>query len=414
VNDTLPETAGRSGARTCPGCGAPVSESDRFCRACGCDLRSDHAAIDSYLAKAVPARVDAILGERLKDQKVVEVETAELLAERAIKWLRTIGFLLGIPAVLFGALLSFVGFTTYSQLQQAADRVTVLKAEIAGLESQLGDPKQQLSRVNQELAGIQRELGSAKTQLAKVDERQGSLEQQLTSIRGRLDFCPAKGLSIQIKEKLQDGLSRFIAYLQEVGFQGLDDHVAVCIYSRDDPIQNPRYASASESTNAFYAENALYIHQAMTSDLTVALIQYAHHALLRRAGSPQFQSDVMYGLSDYFVASFTGKPEIGAGLGTLLGLPTPYVRNIDNALAYAAVPDEVHQHGAVWGGALWSCRQAQGAPAVDRVALGAWQAVAGSATAADTAKRFGAALAASGGDARQCLTQEINRRGLPH
>src|SRR2546429_42129 len=85
---------------TCPQCGAALGQGDRFCRGCGLELDGDQEKLFALIERIVPDRVDAALKVRLKEQKVVEIETAELLAERAVKWLKILGFLLGIPVIL--------------------------------------------------------------------------------------------------------------------------------------------------------------------------------------------------------------------------------------------------------------------------------------------------------------------------
>jgi hypothetical protein len=129
---------------------------------------------------------------------------------------------------------------------------------------------------------------------------------------------------------------------------------------------------------------------------------------------PSFNTAVENALADYFPASFLGSALIGAKLGRLFKLPTPYIRNLDNSLTYGAVRDEPHQRGEVWAGALWACRQAVEQSAVDRAAFEAWKLAAQSHSQAEVAKRFGAGLAAAAEQPRQCLGQEITRRGLPH
>jgi hypothetical protein len=151
----------------CSRCGAPMERVDRFCRACGLEVRPDAAAIDNYLAEILPGRVDAALGKRVKEQKIVEVETAELLADRAIKWLRTLGFFLGIPAAAFLALITFVGLKTYSDIERVADRA-------AELEKQLVGPQQQLKKVNDELGNLQQALETAKTSLTSQISQVGN------------------------------------------------------------------------------------------------------------------------------------------------------------------------------------------------------------------------------------------------
>jgi hypothetical protein len=234
----------------------------------------------------------------------------------------------------------------------------------------------------------------------------------LNAIRGRLDFSPSSNLSPELKEKLQDGLAHFITFLIDIGFQGLDDRVSVHIFSKEEPLQG-QFADQNENINAFYVDKVLYIHRAMADDLSVALREYSHHALEKGSQHPVFDTDVENGLADYFSASFLESPLIGGKLGSLFGLPTPFIRNLDNSLRYPAVPNEPHSRGAVWAGALWACRQATERAAVDRVAFEAWKAASHDANAERIDQRFGGSLLSASGRAGECLTREIARRGLP-
>ncbi len=101
----------------CPTCGFTSDAADRFCRNCGAELKADTEAVLAVVARLLPERIDALLKERFKEQKLVEVETAELLADRAIKWLKILGFFVGIPVVLIAVFLSFLGIQSWLQAQ---------------------------------------------------------------------------------------------------------------------------------------------------------------------------------------------------------------------------------------------------------------------------------------------------------
>jgi hypothetical protein len=152
----------------------------------------------------------------------------------------------------------------------------------------------------------------------------------------------------------------------------------------------------------------------MSSDMSVFLREYAHHALSQASrGNPGAGATaVESALADYLPASFLGSPLIGEGLGKLFKLPTSYIRRLDNALRWDQVDDEVHARGEVWAGALWSCRQQLGQAAVDGWAVQAWFAMV-SSTGAAFEPRFGAALAAAAAPAGPCLAGELQQRHLP-
>ena len=379
-----------------------MERADRYCRACGLEVRADAAAIDKYLSEILPGRVNAALEKRVSEQKIVEVETAEAVADRAMKWLRTLGFFLGIPAAAFLALLTFVGLKSYSDIESAANHA-------ADLEKRLTGPEQQLDKAIKDLGELQKALEGAKITLSQVGDRQSNLEGQLNAIKGRLDFSPSSNLTPELKGKLQDGLAHFIVYLTGIGFRDLDDRVVVTVYSAEQPLHG-QFANQTENINAFYNSGVLYIHRAMADDLSVALIEYMHH-VLEAQRLPD--SDLYYGLSDYFAASFLNSPVIGAGLGHLLKLSTPFIRNLDNNVGYTEVTTEPHDRGRVWGGALWRCRQATDQAGADHAAFEALRAVTEGAPSRNIDKVFGTKLTSQSDQVGECLAKEISRRALP-
>jgi hypothetical protein len=94
----------KGGASECARYGQSYDAGDLFCRNCGLEVRDDAGAIEAYLAKVVPVRVDAILKDRFRDQKVVEVETASkhrksvVWIAKCLQWASTLIVERGRPA----------------------------------------------------------------------------------------------------------------------------------------------------------------------------------------------------------------------------------------------------------------------------------------------------------------------------
>jgi hypothetical protein len=413
--DAVPESAKRDG-QACPRCQAAHQACDRFCRNCGLELRDDAGAIEAYLARILPERIDSALRSRFKDQKVVEVEVSEKVAERAMGWLKTLAFFLGIPALILGAILSFLGIKTYSDIEKASQKATEFERVVSGAEQKFEGVQKRVDSLDVTLKNAQARIDN---QLAQLEGQQQSLQAQVKSIENRLRFCPSKGLSSALRESLQGQLSKFIVHLERVGFRELDEQVLVCIYSKDDPLE--KYKDMSDVRNAFYnpADRTIYIHADLSSVASVALREYTHHALSKAA--PRIMSidearEIESGLADYFAASFLGEPGIGDTLGPLFGLNTSYLRTLANDLKYAAVRSDPHSRGEVWSAALWRCRTQLGRDAVDKISLQAWSGLADQAAKPDIAKKFGAFLIAQERTAagQVCLMQQLAQRGLPH
>ena len=193
MNDAPIQTAATQG-HSCPQCGTILDAQDRFCRSCGLEQNIDTAAVASLIGRILPGRIDAALKDRLRDQTTVELETAELVAERAMKWLKTLGFFLGIPIVVVIALFSFVGIKTWSDMQNVATQtvnlqktLTDLASQTADLQKTLVEPKRQLAQAVHEIDQLKANLADAKTllagQLSEVSSRQNELKNDLDSYR---------------------------------------------------------------------------------------------------------------------------------------------------------------------------------------------------------------------------------------
>ena len=160
----------------CTQCHAECTADDRFCRSCGTYLREDAQAIDAYLTKIVPERIDAALAIRFRDQKIVEVETAQKLAERAMGWLKLVGFFVGIPILVGGAVLSFLGIKTYSDLELASQKATKLESLVSTAEKQFGGVQKRVDELDVALKDARSRIDE---QIAQISTRQQSLQAQV-------------------------------------------------------------------------------------------------------------------------------------------------------------------------------------------------------------------------------------------
>jgi hypothetical protein len=181
MGDTNSEPAVKQSA--CVRCSAPTESSDRYCRNCGMEVASEDAKTEAYLAEILPTRVDALLEKRFKDQKLIEVETTELISERAIKWLKIFGFFLGIPIALTISVLTFLGVKTLRNIEDAAVRVTALESALSGPEAQLPEIKRRVGDLNSRISGLEsmtdQTQSAARTSLLQL---QTNVQDQISSL----------------------------------------------------------------------------------------------------------------------------------------------------------------------------------------------------------------------------------------
>ena len=72
----------------CTRCRTSNPEGKKFCGDCGASLDPQVAAGELDLRR----QIEVVLEERLKDQKVVEIEVAQAVATRLVDWTKLLGF----------------------------------------------------------------------------------------------------------------------------------------------------------------------------------------------------------------------------------------------------------------------------------------------------------------------------------
>jgi hypothetical protein len=359
---------------TCPRCQNLLRSNERYCYNCGLELREDAGAIEAYLSNILPTRVDTILKVRLSEQKLVEVETAELLAERAMKWMKTIGYFVGIPLLAASVVLSFFGYKTYSDFEKASEKAALFTKRIDEEAAKFGPAQQRIAALDK---SVQEATQKVKEQLAQIDAGQKQLQSQVKSLEDRLAFTPSKELSPELQASMQRQLSDYIQYLESVGFTGLEGKINICIYSKEDAETCKLTPEQASFPNAFLMGDTMFVYAGFAAIPSVVLHEYTHHALRQANTARTAFIEQEEGLADYFAASHLGDPVIGEGAAKIIGLSGPtvqsYIRSLDNSLSYGELGDDDYDKGKIWGGALWRCRSELGPDAMDKIALDAWK-----------------------------------------
>ena len=97
----------------CARCKTVSADGAKFCAECGNSLAPQTAAFQQFLDSTLSDRVQEIFDKRYKDQKVVEIETTQAVANRLLEWSKLLGVVAGIPIALLLLVLSVLGIKTY-------------------------------------------------------------------------------------------------------------------------------------------------------------------------------------------------------------------------------------------------------------------------------------------------------------
>src|ERR1700682_1673392 len=111
----------------CLKCKAINLDENKFCGACGTPLDLNTGDARAFSDAELRAKIQAELSQ-LRDQRVVEIETAAAIVERVSGWAKVFAFFVGIPLALLVIVLGGLGVKTFSDFSRM---VTDAKAEVS-------------------------------------------------------------------------------------------------------------------------------------------------------------------------------------------------------------------------------------------------------------------------------------------
>src|SRR4029450_9852800 len=94
----------------CSFCHYANPDANKFCGQCGAPLDASLGRLQTHLENSIKQEVRSALEGRLKDQKLVELETSLAVADRLSNWSKLFGFFVGVPLAAVALLLGFLGF----------------------------------------------------------------------------------------------------------------------------------------------------------------------------------------------------------------------------------------------------------------------------------------------------------------
>ncbi|HYM79223.1 MAG TPA: hypothetical protein VE377_24825 [Candidatus Dormibacteraeota bacterium] len=321
------------------------------------------------MTAAVRQEVARALEARLKDQKIVEVETTQAIVARLSDWARLFGYFVAIPLAILLGVLGALGIRTYSDFtsrvgQAEKDALASLSTATETARKATEDAK----KVDQEYKDLDTQLQASKQLAGQVQ----SLSEKVTKIEQAVKFKPSSSLTPELKQNLARVFGNYHAYLQAVGFSlGKNPPTAFV---------NP---SVEEQTYYDPQENQIVISSDWVSFQDAGLREYTYYSLiavnkdLTQALSLQ---GLESGLADYFPCSFLNRSEFAKELFESIEKKHPGFtippRNLDNHRSFTEIhagQTELHDEGNIWGGAFWQLRTEIGKAPADKLLFAAWK-----------------------------------------
>ncbi|MDX6695022.1 MAG: hypothetical protein QOF02_2625 [Blastocatellia bacterium] len=385
------------------------------------------AGQDAATDTNIQQRVQAVLDEKYKDQKMVELETSEAVVVKVMDWAKTFGLVLGLPLAVLGVLLGLLGIKTVADIRTLATNarqefdktIETGKAELtktidAGnkdISSAVETASKQMDaltergqkEVKQKSKEAEQTFTTLKNKGEDYLERYEKIEAQLVEITALAGKIPAIARNLKALETKVDSIEEQInidssnissaqtqsivstlesyqKYFQTIGFNPPKGKIKVRVDSKQD------------TDNAYYdmKNSLMQIGSRLVDDVDVILRTYTHHALTsvkkEAWDSPSLNlASIEAALADYFPCSFTDDPLFGEKSVSVFRergaegqFPHPYLRNLDNERSFNEVdPDdpktaEQHNVGEIWGGAFWKLRALLGQEATDKLLFKTW------------------------------------------
>jgi hypothetical protein len=173
----------------CARCRAQNPNENRFCGDCGAPLGASF--------EALRVEMQGIIQQNYKDQKFVEVETAQAIVARLSDWAKLFGFFVGIPIAVLLLILAVLGIKTYSDFSSQVDKAQKqVDAQLAAAQTGAG----KLKAEGEALASDYEKLRARFADTAALAARVETLSKKVDDIGEKLGITTSSKVSPEIKK----------------------------------------------------------------------------------------------------------------------------------------------------------------------------------------------------------------------
>src|SRR4051812_12280267 len=101
----------------CNICQSENEDKQKYCGNCGVLLGVPPPISDEVLGN----KIEAFIKSRYKEQQLLEYQTSENIATKLNAWAKLLLFFVAIPLAIFGFILTFLGYNSYSKFSSLID-----------------------------------------------------------------------------------------------------------------------------------------------------------------------------------------------------------------------------------------------------------------------------------------------------
>ena len=392
------------------------------------DISGRLPSFDLDAGDQAPANLAVLVSEavasRVKDSKVVEVETAEAIAERLIGWAKTTAMFAGVPLGLLVIVLTVLGISNWADFSRKVDDG---KKEVA---AKIDDARQSINQVKDEAKAFQKEYADLRGQLGDVPGLKKDVSELADKVKQleRIQFDKSAALAPDVQRTIEEQITSYRSYLQSLGYQPPATDLTVM-------------TDTKSGYNSYYDGQKMVLHPALVSMPDVIFREYTQR-VLKETNPASWDAPgrkvtaIFSGLGDYLPCSFLGETKMGAKFVALAPADAVapdlkkrgYLRDMLNKRKFVAdtaseAAKEMHDAGEVWSGVFWDIRtllgctnQSAKCADADRILLTNWKSIA-MAPAETIDVRYARAIIESvrqlsGAERAENVKAAFTRRGL--
>lgn len=340
----------------CALCKTSNADNAKFCSECGNAL--DRAI--NLSREFVRSQVREIIAEKYKDQKVVEIETTQAIADRFLGWSKLLGFVAGIPIALLLLILSILGISTYRDFSTQVDKA---KSDVATQLAAAQAGAKKLKDEGDSLASDYQKLRAQFSDTAALGEQLKNLSAKVDVIGEKLGFTPTSKISAEARSNLEASFAKYQNYVKGLGYRGMTGSLSFDIRDK-----------MEVGAIAYYDpdKRMMVIDAKHVGDPAVVSREYMHHVLYS-SGMPSDPDSVLTdyyaiesGLAWYFPCSYLGNPNPSPASSWDLAKKRQFSE------MRPTVSSAMIDGTQIWGSAFWELRTVLGQSVADKLLFEAW------------------------------------------
>ena len=250
---------------------------------------------------------------RIKDAKVVEVETAQAVAERLLSWAKSAAMVAAVPLTLLAIVLTVLGISNWTDFNsRIAQASKAVDAQLAAARQSAQEIGAKATALQAQYAELQKRFGDVTVLAGDVS----ALASKTDVLAAKVERLETSGLPAELRASVEQEIKNYRGYLESLGYHPPATELKVVLKPND-------------PGNAYYDGERMVFGPKLAGMPDILDHEYTFHAL--KEINPAFWdaaswkiAAIAQGLSEYLLrrsrlfGQLPGKNKLKAG-SRLLG-----------------------------------------------------------------------------------------------